>query len=374
VGAKPYSYDQRGRLIGVAEGLTVLSDYDYDDNGNRLSRTTPGGTDTGSYDDQDRLLSYGDFTFTYGENGELQTKTDTVTSDVTTYVYDARGSLRSVTLPDTTVIDYVIDGQGRRVGKKVDGALVQGFLYKDQLRIAAELDSAGEVVAQFSYVGGSHGPDWMTKGGALYRFVKDQVGSVRLVVNALTGEVAQELEYDEFGVVTSDSNPGFQPFGFAGGLYDGDTGLTRFGARDYDAGVGRWTAKDDLRWDGGDPNLFAYVASNPVSGVDPSGDFVPAVVPVVIGLGELLGLAAAVLGPLLTDYSCEGSKPKGYSCTTRCQANGGPAGAYYVEGTSSASCSAATAAAKASVPRGQYPRHCSCWDTEGFRGTGHQCE
>jgi YD repeat-containing protein len=129
VGAQPYSYDERGRLIGIAEGLTVLSDYHYDDNGNRLSHATPGGTVAGSYDDQDRLLSYGDFTFSYGENGELETKTDTTTSDTTTYVYDARGSLRSVTLPDTTVIEYVIDGQGRRVGKKVDGVLAQGLLY-----------------------------------------------------------------------------------------------------------------------------------------------------------------------------------------------------------------------------------------------------
>jgi YD repeat-containing protein len=147
-----------------------------------------------------------------------------VTSDTTTYVYDARGSLRSVTLPDTTAIEYVIDGQGRRVGKKVDGVLAQGLLYKDQLRIAAELDGAGEVVSHFSYIGGSHSPDWMTKGGALYRFIKDQVGSVRLVVNAVTGDVAQEMEYDEFGVVASDSNPGFQPFGFAGGSMTGTLG------------------------------------------------------------------------------------------------------------------------------------------------------
>lgn len=34
----------------------------------------------------------------------------------------------------------------------------------------------------------------------------------------------------------------------------------------------------------------------------------------------------------------------------------------------------ATRNAKASVPRGEYPRHCSCKDTEGFRGVGHQCE
>ena len=35
-----------------------------------------------------------------------------------------------------------------------------------------------------------------------------------------------------------DTNPGFQPFGFAGGMYDAATGLVRFGARDYDAETG----------------------------------------------------------------------------------------------------------------------------------------
>ena len=49
------------------------------------------------------------------------------------------------------------------------------------------------------------------------------------------GEVAQQLDYDAWGQVTEDSRPGFQPFGFAGGLHDPDTQLTRFGARDYNA-------------------------------------------------------------------------------------------------------------------------------------------
>lgn len=37
--------------------------------------------------------------------------------------------------------------------------------------------------------------------------------------------VVQRPDYDEFGRVVLDTNPGFQPFGFAGGLYDSDTGL-----------------------------------------------------------------------------------------------------------------------------------------------------
>jgi RHS repeat-associated protein len=86
-----------------------------------------------------------------------------------------------------------------------------------------------------------------------------------------TGSVIQRIDYDEFGRVTTDTNPGFQPFGFAGGFYDRDTGLVRFGARDYDAITGRWTAKDPIQFRGHDGNLYAYVFNDPVNLIDPSG-------------------------------------------------------------------------------------------------------
>jgi RHS repeat-associated protein len=79
------------------------------------------------------------------------------------------------------------------------------------------------------------------------------------------------MDYDEFGNVILDTFPGFQPFGFAGGLYDQHTKLTRFGARDYDAETGRWTAKDLIRFSGFDSNLYGYVFNNPVNSIDQSG-------------------------------------------------------------------------------------------------------
>jgi RHS repeat-associated protein len=94
---------------------------------------------------------------------------------------------------------------------------------------------------------------------------------VRLVVDSNTGAVAQRLDYDEFGRVLKDTASGFQPFGFAGGLYDPATGLTRFGARDYDASLGRWTARDPIRFAGGDTDLYSYVGNDPVNHIDPSG-------------------------------------------------------------------------------------------------------
>lgn len=71
------------------------------------------------------------------------------------------------------------------------------------------------------------------------------------------------------------ANPGFQPFGYAGGLYDQQTHLVRFGARDYLAEAGRWTAKDPIGFDGAGSNLFAYVFNDPVNLWDNEGTIAP---------------------------------------------------------------------------------------------------
>ncbi len=91
-----------------------------------------------------------------------------------------------------------------------------------------------------------------------------------LVVNTADGAVAQRIDYDEWGNVTSDSNPGFQPFGFAGGLFDRDTGLIKFGARDYDPATGRWAVKDPIGFEGG-LNFYEYSGNDPVNSIDPIG-------------------------------------------------------------------------------------------------------
>jgi RHS repeat-associated protein len=149
--------------------------------------------------------------------------------------------------------------------------LVQGFLYDGDLKPVAELDGHGQIIARFIYGTRRNVPDYMVKGGITYRILTDHLGSPRLVIDAAMGHIVQRMAYDAFGQVIFDDNPGFQPFGFAGGLYDPDTKLTRFGARDYDAATGRWTAKDPIRFAGGDTNLYGYVLNDPVNWIDPTG-------------------------------------------------------------------------------------------------------
>jgi RHS repeat-associated protein len=293
-----YGYDLAGRLEVVEIDGQPARSYAYDPNGNRLSVTdhTQGSQVTsGVYDAQDRLESYGTATYAYTEAGELATNTDSSLppgQQTTLYTYDAVGSLTHVTLPDGREITYVIDGQNRRIGKKVDGVLERAWLYQDQLNPVAELDGAGAVVARFVYGSRPHVPDSMVKGGVTYRILSDHLGSVRLVVDAATGAIAQRIDYDEWGraiYVTGAAD--FQPFGFAGGLHDPDTGLVRFGARDYDPEVGRWTAKDPIGFVGGDFNLFGYVLRDPVNLRDPTGLWLPQFLGAVTG--GVLGAVSA---------------------------------------------------------------------------------
>jgi hypothetical protein len=64
----------------------------------------------------------------------------------------------------------------------------------------------------------------------------------------------------------------------------------------------------------------------------------------------------------------------GYQCDAKCQENCNGEATRYLHGTSTVNCGEATRDAKSKAARGCYPRHCSCKDTENFRGTGTQCE
>jgi RHS repeat-associated protein len=263
-----YTYDARGRLTDVSVGGVSTYHYDYDANGNRLSATTPSGSVSATYDGEDRLTRYGGTTYAYNATGQLTTAT--TGTAVTHYDYDELGHLLSVTKPDSTVISYLYDGRGRRIGKKINGTLVQGFIYGLTNQPLASTDGNGTVTATYTYTN-SGTPDLITNGGVTYRVITDHLGSPRLIINTSTGVTAEHLEYDPFGTVLSDTNPGFTPFGYIGGLYDPDTGLLHLGARDYSPLIGRFLTKDPTRFGGGDSNLYAYAGNDPINHTDPTG-------------------------------------------------------------------------------------------------------
>jgi len=193
-----------------------------------------------------------------------------VNTVVTEYDYSSRGELLSVTLPDGTFIEYVHDPLGRRIAKKVNGTVVEKYLWQGLTRLLVVYDGSDTLLMRFEYADGRM-PVAMSKGGFAYYLTYDQVGSLRVVADVF-GSVVKGIEYDSFGNIINDTNPSFIiPFGFAGGLHDRDTNLVRFGFRDYDPDVGRWTAKDPIFFAGGDMDLYGYCLNDPVNWVDPWG-------------------------------------------------------------------------------------------------------
>jgi RHS repeat-associated protein len=289
-----YEYNAARQLYAYKKDGGAATIYLYDPNGNR---TGPGW---GIADDQDRLPnSPAASEYTYKANGELLTKT--VAGATTTYTTDLFDNLRTVQRPAPMApITYGIDGGNRRVSKSVGGVLQRAWAHNGG-RIVAEFNGAGTMTARFVYGTRPQVPDYRIEvvSGQVYRILTDHLGSVRLVVRLSDGAIVQQLAYDPWGDVEMDTKPGFQPFGFAGGLYDPDTRLVQFGARDYDPAIGRWTAKDPSGFAGG-TNLYAYADNDPVNLVDLTGEN-----PVFF---ILAGAAEGIAGDLLFQMTVGGKR------------------------------------------------------------------
>jgi len=275
---RDYTYDEQGRLAFVGNGSATLRHYTYDFNGNRL--TTNGSSVIAAYDAQDRLTSYDGTTYKYWPNGELRSKT-TADGGVTEYNYSPLGYLTSGTFPDRTTFNYAYDGFGRRVQKVVRGTTTR-YVYRDRLHLSAVLWGDGNVVSRFVYGSRAGTPDLLLlPNGSVFRIISDQLGSPRVVVAVSAsgipaGTIVRTIDYDEFGNRTVTTNTGVVsdlelPLGFAGGLYDTDTGLVHFGARDYDPSVARWISKDPILFRGGQANLYVYANNDAINRIDPSG-------------------------------------------------------------------------------------------------------
>ena len=229
-----------GRLTAVLDDGTTFSKYTYDENGNRTSYwgvMSNNQTITAGYDAQDKILRYGDKYYTYTANGARKTKYEDGVG-TTTYTWDGVGNLIKVELPNSDEIEYTVDAYNNRVCKKKNGVIVQKFLYAGGKKPVAEVDENNNIVSTFTYATNRNVPDYMLKisNNTKYRIISDNTGSPRLVVNVTTGAVVQKIDYDEFGNILEDTNPGFQPFGFRGGIHDHDTNLIH--GSEYDPEIG----------------------------------------------------------------------------------------------------------------------------------------
>ena len=105
-------------------------------------------------------------------------------------------------------------------------------------------------------------------------YVKNAHGDIIGKVDA-QGNLLSSYAYNAFGELvtavefTPEQCQSINRFLYAGEQYDETSGLYYLRARNYDADAGRFTQEDTYLGDG--RNLYAYVHSNPLKYVDPSG-------------------------------------------------------------------------------------------------------
>lgn len=273
-------HNLNGQISQVPRRPTAEYVFGAGSNNNIRSYEHFGKLTSAVYGPQDRLLKLQGAIqrdFEYSADGTLSKISNCLGEKK--FEYDFFGNLKKVTLPDGKVITYKHDVYNRRVLKLINGINAEKYTWYDQTRLAT-VDRGGE---RITYIYGSHpiAPSYVLIGPFRYKVVPTWKGDIRYIV-AEDGTVVQEITYDEYGNTLKDTSIGrvvggqvintpIQPLGFVSGLTDWDTKMIRFGARDYDPVVGRWTAKDPIGFAGGDTNLYSYVGQNPLNYVDPSG-------------------------------------------------------------------------------------------------------
>ncbi|WBF69234.1 RHS repeat-associated core domain-containing protein [Desulfovibrio subterraneus] len=279
-----YSYDASGRLATVHLNNRLVEVYHYNGLGQRIRDWHAGrGTERRFFYAPDgQLQSAGDVRFFHDAAGSLRCRQQGRVNLYCFYEDDTR--LDAVRLPDGTQMTYCYGASLGPVASFLNGEPAESFVWLDSTRLATYHDHIRGLSYHFQY-GAERLPEAVTvmenlgevsiqSAGsemATYLLGYDQVGSLRAVWSQ-SGELIKEIVYDSFGNVLSDSNEWFyMPIGFAGGLPDRYTGFVRFGYRDYDPAVGRFTARDPLGDTGGDHDLWDYCVDDPVNANDPLG-------------------------------------------------------------------------------------------------------
>ena len=271
-----YTYDSLGRITGISEkngGTTVFSRaFTYDAAGQMTADTVDQGqalatmATSGAFDADNQLTSFGSATYTSDADGHRLTSTSG--GITTSYAWDARGRLQSVSVPGGAVTSFVYDPGNQMIQNSVTASgstSVQQYILDDASNIVS-IQQGGTATA---ILDGRTPDDIMAtvQGTSSVFPMLDQVGSQGAFTDGSGNVVGREF-YEPYGAPTATGTPSI--FQYASRPLIG-TGLYYDRARFYDSSTGRFISEDLLQFSDRGFNLYRYAADNPISYRDPSG-------------------------------------------------------------------------------------------------------
>jgi RHS repeat-associated protein len=227
-------------------------------------------------------LSDGTYTYSYDNEGNRTSRTNIATGEVTQYTWDYHNRLMSVITKDssgtvTKSVGYTYDAYDRRIAKTIDpdgaGAApvqTERMVYNGN-NIALTFDGTGTQTHRYLFGPGVDQILADETSTSVNWALTDNQGTVRDVIDS-QGQVLNHIVYDSFGKVKSETNPNVDfRYGYTGRERDEETGLDYYRTRYYDSLVGRFVSEDTIGFNGGDANLYRYVANSPLNLIDPNG-------------------------------------------------------------------------------------------------------
>ena len=272
------AYDKNGNIKTLQRyGQTAASSYGLIDNltftlgGNQLSRVDDAAAASaynGGFEFKDGVKQANEYT--YDSNGNL---TKDLNKGISTITYNVLNLPNMVTFSDGSTIAYTYGADGTKL-KTVHktGSTTTTTDYCGN--VVYENGVQKLLLTDEGYV--------TLSDGKYHYYLKDHQGNNRVVINQ-SGTVEEANHYYPFGGVFASSG-NVQPYKYNGKEYDGKKGLNwyDYGARHYDAALGRFTTNDRFSEKYHSLSPYQYGANNPVNTIDINGDSLLIVTPAAI--------------------------------------------------------------------------------------------